>query len=112
MAGRSDGLDPRVARCSPRLSAYTIVSREMWKAKTPTSPDLMSVTYVLGLNPKSCTQQTGGLCGAFNARVDFAAERPKVDWFGQQRLSTVLQSLPLRLRIAIGGDHDDWHIWS
>jgi hypothetical protein len=29
-----------------------------------------------------------------------AAERRKVDWFGQQRLSTVLQSLPLRLRVT------------
>ena len=49
----------------------------------------------------------GRLCGAFNAHVDFAAERPEVDWLCQQRLSTVLQSLAFRLRIAIGGDHDD-----
>ena len=46
-------------------------------------------------------------CGAFNSHVDFAAERPEVDWFGQQRLSTVLQSFAFRLRVAIGGDHDD-----
>ena len=47
------------------------------------------------------------LCGAFNAYIDFAAEGPEVDWFSQQRLSTLLQSLPLRLRVAIGGNHDN-----
>ena len=52
------------------------------------------------------------LCGAFNPHIDFAAERPKVDWFGQQRLSTVLQSLPLGLRVAIGGNHDDGDVRS
>src|SRR5208282_3879691 len=49
----------------------------------------------------------GMLCGAFNAHIDFATERPEVDWFGQQRLSTVLQSLAFRLGVAVGGNHDD-----
>ena len=51
-------------------------------------------------------------CGAFNSHVDFAAERPEVDWFGQQRLGTVLQSLAFGLRVAIGGDHDDRDVGS
>ena len=29
-------------------------------------------------------QQIRVLCGEFNPHVDFAAERPKVDWFGQK----------------------------
>jgi len=52
------------------------------------------------------------LCGAFNSHIDFAAERPEVDWFGEQRLSAALQSVALRLRIAVGGDHDDGDVRS
>jgi hypothetical protein len=47
------------------------------------------------------------LCSAFNAHIDFAAERPEVDWLGKQCLSTVFQRLAFRLRIALGGDQDD-----
>ena len=49
-------------------------------------------------------------CGTFNPHIDFATERPEVDWFGQKRLSAVLQSLALCLRIAISGDHDDRNV--
>ena len=49
----------------------------------------------------------GRLCGAFNAYIDFAPERPEVDWFCQQRLSTVCKRPSLSLRVAIGRNHDD-----
>ena len=39
-------------------------------------------------------------------------QRPEVDWFGQQRLSAVLQSPALSLRIALRGYHDDGHVRS
>jgi hypothetical protein len=42
----------------------------------------------------------GRLCGPFNPRIDFAAEHSEVYWFCQQRLSAVLQSFALCLRIA------------
>jgi hypothetical protein len=42
--------------------------------------------------------------GAFNPHVDLIAERRKV---GQKRLSAILQRPALRLRIAVGSDHDD-----
>ena len=45
--------------------------------------------------------------GAFNPDVDLIAERRKVDRLRQKRLSTALQRLALRLRIAVGSDHDD-----
>ena len=64
-------------------------------------------------NRNSCTAANSGrLCGAFNSHVDFAAEHPEVDWFGQQRLGAVLQSLAFGLRVAIGGDHDDRDVGS
>src|SRR5450755_799155 len=49
-------------------------------------------------------------CGALNPRFDFAAEHPEIDGLGQKRLSTVLQRLTLRFRIAIGRDHDNGNI--
>ena len=33
-------------------------------------------------NSRSALTSNPGLCGAFNAHIDFAAERPEVDWFG------------------------------
>jgi hypothetical protein len=45
-------------------------------------------------------------CASFNPHIDFTAEGPEVDWFCEQRLSAVLQSLALRLSIAVGGDHE------
>jgi hypothetical protein len=48
--------------------------------------------------------------GAFDPRVDFTAQRPEVDWLGQQRLGAVLQRLALGVGVAIGRDHDDRNI--
>ena len=45
--------------------------------------------------------------GTFNSRLDFAAERPKIDGLGQKRFGAPFQSLPFCLSIAIGGDHDN-----
>ena len=50
--------------------------------------------------------------GAFKADVDLIAEHRKVDRLGQKRLSAALQRLALRVRIAVGSDHDDRHVGS
>jgi len=52
------------------------------------------------------------LSGALDAQINLAPKRPEIDRFGEQRLGAILQSLPLGIRIAIGGDHDDGHIRS
>jgi hypothetical protein len=54
--------------------------------------------------------KVGLLRGALDPRVDFAAQRSKIDGFSEKRLSTTLQSLALGVRIAIGGDHDHWDV--
>ena len=61
---------------------------------------------------ESIAQHPERSSSAFNPLVDLITKRCKVDWLGQKRLSAVLQRLTLRLRIAIGGDHDDWDVWS
>jgi hypothetical protein len=38
-------------------------------------------------------------CRAIDSSVDFAAERPEIDRFGQKRLGAVLQRSALRLRM-------------
>ena len=48
---------------------------------------------------------------ALNAHLDFATERPEVDWFGQQRLSAAFHSSAPRIGVAaIGGNHNDWNV--
>ena len=47
------------------------------------------------------------LCGPFDACVDFAAKRPKINGLGEKRLSATLQGYALSLRIAVRGDHDN-----
>ena len=41
-------------------------------------------------------------CGAPNAAVNLAAQRPEVDRFGQKRLRAILERLTLGVRIAVG----------
>ena len=50
-------------------------------------------------------------CGARSVRRSRCGCR-EVDWLGQQRLGSILQRLPFSIRIAMGADHDDWHIQS
>jgi len=77
----------------------------LWKVDCPLAD------FCNTISPKACAAANSRkLCGAFNPHIDFAAQRPKVDWFCKQRLSSTLQSPALRLRIAIGGNHDDWNI--
>jgi hypothetical protein len=45
-------------------------------------------------------------CRTFDPRVDLAAKHHKINRLCQKRLSTTLQRLALRLRIAVGSDHD------
>ena len=52
-----------------------------------------------------------GSRGAFDPRVDLSAERPEVDWLAQERLGSALQHPALGLVIALGGDHNNRHIW-
>src|SRR5262245_51848882 len=52
------------------------------------------------------------LSGSLDTHIDFAAKRPKIDWFGEECLGAVLQGLLLSVRIAIGGDHDDRNVGS
>jgi hypothetical protein len=47
---------------------------------------------------------------ALNPRIDFVAERTKIDRLGKKGLSAILQRLALGLRIAIGRDHDNWNV--
>ena len=58
----------------------------------------------VGFGPESC--------GPFDPHIDLIPEHSKIDRLGQKRLGAVLQRLTLGLRIAIGGDHDDWDVWS
>ena len=48
-----------------------------------------------------------GSRGAFDPRVDLSAERPEVDWLAQERLGSACQRPPLRILVAISGDHYD-----
>jgi hypothetical protein len=57
-----------------------------------------------------CIDESVRSRSAFDAHLNFAAERLEVDRLGQQCLGTVLQRLTLCLRIAIGGNHDDRHV--
>jgi hypothetical protein len=52
------------------------------------------------------------LRGSFNPGPDFAAQRPKIDRFGEKCLSAAFQSFGFGLGIAIGGDHDDGDVRS
>src|SRR5882757_1690764 len=65
---------------------------------------------VLSQSAICCIAAFPASCGAFNSHIDFAAEHPEVDWFGQQYLSAAFQSLTLRLGVAIGGNHNDWNV--
>jgi class 3 adenylate cyclase len=61
-------------------------------------------------NGRTHLQPSVRLCSAFNARLNFGAERPEVDRLGQQRLGTVRKCLTLGLWVAVGGDHDDGNV--
>src|SRR5262249_46932224 len=57
----------------------------------------------------SVALSSGNAC---NARIDFVAKCPEVDWFGKKRFGPTLQRLPFGLSVTIGGDHNDRYIGS